>query len=74
MEQGRLTVSDLSRAQEILATSTAGGIMPVTVIDGKPVGTGSPGPLTVRLRDGYWARHQDPRYSTPVRYQPIIGQ
>lgn len=71
VEQGCLTVSDLSRAQEVLATSTAGGIMPVTVIDGKPVGAGSPGPLTMRLRDGYWARHQDPRYSTPVRYQPV---
>ncbi len=42
--------------------------MPVTVVDGKPVGTGVPGPLTLRLRDRYWASHQDPRYSTPVRY------
>jgi branched-chain amino acid aminotransferase len=53
-------------------TSTAGGIMPVTVVDGKPVGTGAPGPLTRELRDRYWASHQDPRYSTPVRYQPRI--
>ena len=49
-------------------TSTAGGIMPVTVIDGKPVGTGAPGPLTLQLRDRYWASHEDPRYSTAVRY------
>ena len=48
--------------------STAGGIMPVTVIDGQPVGTGAPGPLTLQLRDRYWASHEDPRYSTPVRY------
>jgi len=68
VDQGQLTASDLSRAEEVLITSTAGGIMPVTVIDGGPVGTGSPGPLTARLRDRYWARHQDPRYSTPVRY------
>jgi len=53
----------------VLVTSTAGGIMPVTVIDGKPVGTGAPGPLTMQLRDRYWACHQDPRYSTPVRYE-----
>jgi branched-chain amino acid aminotransferase len=69
LEEGRLTASDLRRAEEVLATSTAGGVMPVTVIDGKPVGTGSPGPRTARLRDGYWARHQDPAYSTPVVYQ-----
>jgi branched-subunit amino acid aminotransferase/4-amino-4-deoxychorismate lyase len=42
--------------------------MPVTVIDGEPVGAGVPGPLTLRLRDMYWARHEDPLYSTPVRY------
>lgn len=69
LREGRLTASDLGRAEEVLATSTAGGVMPVTVIDGKPVGTGSPGPRTARLRDGYWARHQDPAYSTPVDYQ-----
>ncbi len=27
-----------------------------------------PGRLTRRLQDLYWARHSDPRYSTPVRY------
>ena len=59
---------DLYLAAEVLVTSTAGGVMPVTVIDGKPVGTGAPGPLTRQLRDLYWASHSDPRYSTPVRY------
>ena len=37
-------------------------------LDGQPVGTGVPGPLTMQLRDRYWASHEDPRYSTPVRY------
>ena len=41
--------------------------MPVTVIDGQPVGP-APGPLTRQLRDRYWASHADPRYATPVRY------
>ena len=31
-------------------------------------GPGTPGPLTRKLRDLYWASHQDPRYSTAVRY------
>jgi branched-chain amino acid aminotransferase len=69
VDEGRLTAEDLLRSDEVLATSTAGGIMPVTVIDGKPVGAGTPGPLTLRLRDRYWASHQDPRYATPVRYE-----
>jgi branched-chain amino acid aminotransferase len=54
---------------EVTRTSAAGGIMPVTVIDGQPVGSGAPGPLTRQLRDQYWASHADPRYSTAVRYE-----
>ena len=73
LQQGVLSADDLRRAAEVLVTSTAGGIMPVTVIDGEPVGTGTPGPLTAQLRDRYWARHEDPRYSTPVRYSEPDG-
>ena len=68
LEEGRLTASDLRRAAEVLVSSTAGGVMPVTVIDGGPVGAGEPGPLTLELRERYWASHADPRHSTPVRY------
>ncbi len=68
MREGRLTAEDLCRAAEVLVTSTAGGIMPVTTVNGQPVGTGAPGPRTARLRDRYWARHEDPRHSTPVLY------
>jgi branched-chain amino acid aminotransferase len=68
VEEARLTADDLHRAAEVLVTSTAGGIMPVALIDGRPVGAGVPGPLTLKLRDLYWASHEDPRYSTPVRY------
>jgi branched-chain amino acid aminotransferase len=69
VEQGRLSVGELRRATEVLITSTAGGIMPVTVIDGEPVGAGRPGPLTAQLVDRYWDRHADPRHSTAVRYE-----
>ncbi len=68
VEEGRLSDDELRRATEVLVTSTAGGVMPVTAIGGKPVGTGAPGPLTRQLRDLYWASHEDQRYSTPVRY------
>lgn len=68
VQEGQLSAEDLRRAAEVLVTSTAGGVMPVTTIDGEPVGTGTPGPLTTQLRDRYWDRHQDPLYSTPVRY------
>jgi len=56
----------------VLVTSTASGIMPVTVIDGEPVGTGAPGPLTTQLRDRCWGRHEDPVSSAPVRYDEQV--
>ena len=65
VQEGRLSAEDLYRAAEVLVTSTAGGIMPVTVVDGQPVGTGAPGPLTRQLRDRYWASHEDPQLLDP---------
>jgi hypothetical protein len=63
-----VAVCDLRRAAEVAITSTAGGIMPVTLIDGQPVGPGTPGPRTTSLRERYWARHENPGFSAPVRY------
>jgi branched-chain amino acid aminotransferase len=54
--------------EELFATTTAGGVMPITSLDGEPVGDGRPGQLTRRLRDLYWAAHEDPRYARPVDY------
>lgn len=63
-----LPVSDLRSADEVFATSTAGGVMPVTSLDGKAIGDGAPGPVSMRLREAYWQAHADPRFSTPVDY------
>ena len=61
-------MASLYRATELFLTSTAGGVMPVTTLDGQPVGDGPPGPVTTALRDPYWALHPDPRYTTQVDY------
>jgi branched-chain amino acid aminotransferase len=68
VEVGALAPADLGRADEVLVTSTAGGVIPVTAVDGRPVGTGAPGARTLELRERYWDRHADPAYTTPVRY------
>lgn len=65
---GPLSPVSLRASGEVFCASTAGGVMPVTVLDGRPVGDGAPGPVTLRLRELYWAAHEDPRYSTPVSY------
>ena len=63
-----LTENALRGADEVFITSTAGGIMPVTRIDGAPVADGCVGPVTKRLTDLYWEMHRDDAWSTPVRY------
>jgi branched-chain amino acid aminotransferase len=68
VEEGPLPAADVRRADEVLVTSTAGGVIPVTAVDGSPVGSGRPGERTLDLHERYWARHADPAYSTPVRY------
>ena len=62
----RLSADALRRADEVFITSTAGGIMPVAMVDGRPVGDGCPGPMTARLTELYWRKHDDPAWTTPV--------
>ena len=40
-------------AREAFLTSTSNFVLPVTRIDGRPVGDGKPGPLVARLREAY---------------------
>ena len=66
VRQGAVTAAEVRAADELFLTSTAGGVMPVTMIDGRPVGDGTPGKITTILRQSYWEAHDDPRYATPV--------
>jgi branched-chain amino acid aminotransferase len=59
---------EVTIADEIFISSTAGGIMPVTRFEGRAVGGGTPGPMTARIHDLYWRRHEDETYATPVPY------
>jgi len=68
VEECSVPVASLKRAGEVFLSSTAGGIMPVTTVDGETVGEGEPGPITLRLREAYWNLHEDPRYTLPVHY------
>ncbi|MBZ0217460.1 MAG: aminotransferase class IV, partial [Fimbriimonadaceae bacterium] len=53
-------------AEEILISSTAGGVIPVRSLDGKPVGQGSNWSVALEIRETYWKLHDDPAYTTPV--------
>ncbi|MHB8191309.1 MAG: aminotransferase class IV [Ferrimicrobium sp.] len=66
---GDVSVEMFRAADEIFLTSTAGGVMPVSTLDGKTIGSGGPGPVTTLLRDHYWELHSDERYILPVDYE-----
>ncbi|KAI7968480.1 hypothetical protein EIK77_006499 [Talaromyces pinophilus] len=53
---------------EIFMCTTAGGIMPITELDGKPVKNGNIGAITKQIWDGYWALHYDPAYTFEIDY------
>jgi branched-chain amino acid aminotransferase len=46
---GDLSLTQFYAADEVFVTGTMGGLTPVTAIDGRTIGDGSPGPVTGRL-------------------------
>jgi branched-chain amino acid aminotransferase len=66
--EGTLTPDDARSAAEVFLTTTAGGIIPVTSIDGRRIADGRPGRKTVRLHAEYWARRAAGWHATPVAY------
>ncbi len=58
-----ISLETLKSSNEVFATSTAGGIMPITKINGLPIGRGAPGEITRKLHKTYWDKHSDPAWS-----------
>ncbi len=67
--QDLLSADKARSADEMFVTSTAGGVIPITKIDGRKISSGTPGPVTQKLQEGYWMVHQDPRYSLTIEYE-----
>lgn len=63
---GTVDLYHVYSSEEMLYCGTAGGLRPVVEVDGRPVGTGTPGPLFEELKRAYEARLEDARYGTPV--------
>lgn len=51
-----LTRYDVWCADECFLTGTAAEVIPVVAVDGREIGDGKPGPITMRLLDGFHAR------------------
>jgi D-alanine transaminase len=54
-EQRAFSREEAMRAREAFLSSSSSFVLPITRIDGKPVGEGEPGPMTRRLREIYVA-------------------
>ncbi|MFO1067869.1 MAG: aminotransferase class IV [Geminicoccaceae bacterium] len=61
-------VSAIYDCDELLFVTTAGGVMPVTRLDGAPVGSGEVGPVSRELWQAYWDAHYDPTLSFAIAY------
>ena len=63
-----LPTAELRNAREVFVSSSGGGVLPVTRVDGHNVGDGTVGPVVRQLVQTYWNWHGDPRYSQPIAY------
>ena len=66
-----VSADDVRTASEVFISSTAGGIMPVTEVDGVSIGDGTPGATTSQLRDLYWAKKEAGWHATPIEYRHV---
>jgi branched-chain amino acid aminotransferase len=59
-----LSLTEVYRADEMFCTGTMGELAPVVKVDGRTIGTGSAGPMTLRLKELF--RRRVEREGTPV--------
>lgn len=50
------TLDEVFAAREVFLTSASSIVMPVVTVDGRQIGDGAPGPITIRLREAYKAK------------------
>ena len=58
----------LGGADEVFLSSSAGGVIPVTRIDGALIGDGRPGKAATRLDELYWSKREAGWHATPIDY------
>jgi len=67
-EVRRVTAEEAREADEIFLSTTAGGVMPASRIDGRIMNNDSPGPISAKIKDTFWAKRAAGWHATPVDY------
>jgi branched-chain amino acid aminotransferase len=67
-EQRTVSADELRNADELLISSTAGGVIGVTRLDGRILGNDRPGAVTEKLHDAYWRFRRDGWHAEPIEY------
>ena len=62
---------DLLGADEVFLTGTGARIVPVRSLDGRPIGAGAPGPLTLRLREEFLTHARSAGVPVPRAGSPV---
>jgi branched-chain amino acid aminotransferase len=73
MTEGFYTSYDLYTAKEVFYCSTAGGIIPITCIDGRTIGSGEAGTITTKIRSAYRAMLESGEYGTAVYPAAVVS-
>jgi branched-chain amino acid aminotransferase len=71
--EGFYTSYDLYTAEEVFFCSTAGGIIPITCIDGRTIGSGEAGTITTKIRSAYRALLESGEYGTAVYPAAVVS-
>ena len=53
-QERNISIAEVHAADEVFTTGTMGELSPVLEVDGRPIGAGTAGPVTCRLREAYW--------------------
>ena len=61
-----ISIEMLKSSDELFATSTAGGVMPITKVSGEKIGLGKVGDNTRKIHKLYWEKHSDPDWTLSV--------
>ena len=62
----RISLAEFHAAEEVFTTGTMGELTPVTMIDGRVIGSGVVGPVTKRLQEAYSTLPERPGWATSI--------